>query len=115
MGMRALRLNQADSAVAEFQRAILAAPNPRFFCELGAAHRLARRPDAARAEFQRALALDPGLADGWVGLSLLAYDRRDYLSAMACSESALARAPYRADAKQLREFAREALGRAHRR
>jgi tetratricopeptide (TPR) repeat protein len=105
LGVRALQQHHPDIAIRELEAAIAAAPNPRFMFELGIAHRtLGRRPEAF-AQFQRAHALDPGLADPWVGFALMAGDEGDYVLAVAFADSALRLAPHRTDAKSIRESA----------
>jgi tetratricopeptide (TPR) repeat protein len=104
LGERALA-HQPEVAVREFEAAIRAAPNPRFFFELGLAHRMLGHTDEARSRFEEAHRLDPLRSDSWVGFALLAMDAGDYRRVVACCESALVISPHRNDAKEMRASA----------
>ncbi len=109
LGVRALQMQRADLAIPEFLAAISVAPNPRFFFEVGIAHRMLGHKADARAYFDKAHALDPTLSDPWVGFALLAVDAGEFAPAAAFCESALAISPHRTDAKQIRDTALQAL------
>jgi len=109
LGVLALQQERPEDAIRELEAAAAVAPNPRFFFQIGLAHRMLMRSDLARAAFEKAQALDPRLADAWVGFALLAFDDRDWHRVEACAESALAIAPHRRDAKEIRDNARRAI------
>ena len=109
LGVRALQQQRAEDAIRELEAAAAVAPNPRFFFQIGLAQRMLMRFDDARASFEKAHRLDPRLADAWVGFALLAFDARDWRKVEACAESALAYAPHRKDAKEIRDKARQAM------
>jgi len=106
LGVRALQQQRAEDAIRELEAAAAVAPNPRFFFQIGLAQRMLMRFDDSRASFEKAHRLDPKLADAWVGFALLAFDTRDWRRVEACAESALAYAPHRKDAKEIRDKAR---------
>lgn len=64
----------------------------------GAALYRAGRPDAARARFQRAARLRPGLAQPHLQLAAIAHDQRDYATAARELETALRLEPRNARA-----------------
>jgi len=110
LGILALREGDTDRAKRHLESAIAAAPNPRYFFELGLTYRRAGQPTEARARFEQAARLDPLLPDAWVGFALLAWDKREWAEAAAAADSALARGPYRSDAKAIREEAMKMAG-----
>jgi hypothetical protein len=109
LGVRALQRQRPDLAIRELEAAITVAPNPRFFFEMAIAYRMMGRRAEALATNEKAHRLDPGLSDPWVGFALLAVDVGDFARAIAACDSALALAPHRKDAKQIRESVRRAL------
>jgi tetratricopeptide (TPR) repeat protein len=109
MGVRALQQARPVVAIAELEAAISAAPNPRFYFELGIAHRMLGHAAEARTNIEKAHTLDPMLSDPWVGFALLAVDARDFAGAVIDCDSALAISPHRGDAKQIRASALNAM------
>ena len=93
IGLRAFSLQRWDESVGEFEHAIDAAPNPRYFLQLGAAHAAAGRPQSALAPFQRGLALDPTMQEAWFGLANAAWALGDTAQARAVMDSAVAHLP----------------------
>jgi tetratricopeptide (TPR) repeat protein len=114
LGVQAIQQDRPEDAIRELEAAVTVAPNPRYFFQIGLAHRMVGRQEEARAAFEKAQSLDPRLADPWVGFALLAFDAGDQARAVACAESALAIAPHRRDAKEIRDKARVVLGPAQR-
>jgi tetratricopeptide (TPR) repeat protein len=109
LGVRALQQQRPEDAIRELEAAAAVAPNPRFFFQIGLAQRMLMRSDEAKASFEKAHRLDPRLADPWVGFALLAFDEGNWRKVEACAESALAYAPHRKDAKEIRDKARIAI------
>jgi hypothetical protein len=109
LGVRALQQQRPDDAIRALEAAAAVAPNPRFFFQIGLAQRMLGHSDDARASFEKAHRLDPRLADAWVGFALLAFDARDWRRVEACADSALAYAPHRKDAKEIRTKAHQAI------
>lgn len=107
IGLRAYSLRRWDEAASEFEQAIDAAPNPRYFLQLGSAHASAGRPGAALAPFRRGLALDPTMQEAWFGLANAAWALGDTVTARAIMDSAVVALP--ADAK-LAEARRALIG-----
>jgi hypothetical protein len=109
LGVRALQQERPEDAIRALELAAAVAPNPRFFFQIGLAQRMLGRSGEARTSFEKAHRLDPKLADAWVGFALLAFDGRDWRSVLACADSALAYAPHRKDAKEIRTKAQQAI------
>jgi hypothetical protein len=93
IGLRAFSLQRWDESVVEFERAIDAAPNPRYFLQLGASHAAAGRPQAALAPFRQGLALDPTMQEAWFGLANAAWALGDTAMARAVMDSAVVQLP----------------------
>jgi hypothetical protein len=112
LGLRAFSLRRFDEAAADFELAAAAAPNPRYFAQLGASHAGAGRPAAAIEPFRHALALDPRIPEAWFGLANAHWALGDTAAAAAVMDSAIARWPrdprYLAGRRALAEIMRNA-------
>jgi tetratricopeptide (TPR) repeat protein len=97
-------LNHADPAAAarHFETAFSLAPNPRYAYQAGLAHYDAGDRDAARREFQQAVARNPRSPGALYGLARIALDEGDMLTAMALADSTLRLNPDHAQAGWLR-------------
>jgi Flp pilus assembly protein TadD len=105
LGIRAINASRFDQAARLLEKAIVAAPNPRYFHEAGLAYLGAGRLEDARVKFAHTITLTPNVPDPWVGLARVALARGDRESARAYADSALARDPTNADGLALRRAA----------
>ncbi|MEW9551453.1 tetratricopeptide repeat protein [Nonomuraea sp. NPDC050783] len=79
-----------DLARKDVEAGLAAAPgDPHLLCVLGQVEQAARRPERARAAYDRALELDPHLAPAWAGRAELAFEHGDHEGALADLDRAL--------------------------
>jgi Flp pilus assembly protein TadD len=76
--------NKFDAALAPLQKFIAEKPDLAFaHFELGYAYTALKRSDEARAEYERAIALDPKMSEAYLNLGLLLLDKQEYTTAVA--------------------------------
>jgi tetratricopeptide (TPR) repeat protein len=72
---------------------------------------LARDPNEALAALDKATSIDPDLADAWANRGAVLWELRRYDEAIASLEKALAIDPDHPNANDLRQQARQQIGR----
>ena len=103
IGLRAVSLGRYEEAAAAFEKAIEAAPNARYFHQLGWAYLYAGRPDLAREPLRVASRRDPGLLDVWITLARAEVANGDTAAARVALDSAAVRPGGVARVRGLRE------------
>lgn len=102
MGLQALRMGQAETAIAHWRLAIEGAPNPRYFYQVALADLRLGRWNEAREWFVLTQARDPANTDVWVGRAMVASNLDSLPAALAYTDSALGRQPHKWDALEMR-------------
>jgi len=81
---RNIDANNFEAAVAPLQKFITEKPEVAFaHFQLGYAYTALKRSDEARAEYERAIALDPKMPEAYLNLGILLLDKQEYAAAVA--------------------------------
>jgi tetratricopeptide (TPR) repeat protein len=91
LGIRAFNLGRYDESAMHFERAISAAPNPRYYYQAGLARWRAGELDESQRLEREALRRAPHNGDPWWVLSAITWSQGDSVAAAACADSARAR------------------------
>ena len=106
LGVYATHEGRADDAIAHWKAAIQAAPNPRFYDQIGLAYVYRGQLAAGRAWLDSAHARDPLSPDPYVGWAVAAVGEDSLARAEALLDSALALRPGKWDAVAMRRRVR---------
>ena len=81
---RAIDANNFEAAVAPLQKFIAEKPEVAFVhFQLGYVYTALKRSDEARAEYERAITLDPKMPEAYLNLGILLLDKQQYAAAVA--------------------------------
>jgi Flp pilus assembly protein TadD len=108
---RNIDANNFDAAVAPLQKFIAEKPEVAFaHFQLGYAYTALKRGDEARAEYERAIALDPRMPEAYLNLGILLLDKQEYAAAVAPLSKAVELLPAQSRPRSLLAIAQERSG-----
>jgi Flp pilus assembly protein TadD len=108
---RNIDANNFDAAVAPLQKFIAEKPEVAFaHFQLGYAYTALKRGDEARAEYERAIALDPRMPEAYLNLGILLLDKQEYAAAVAPLSKAVELLPAQSRPRSLLAVAQERSG-----
>jgi Flp pilus assembly protein TadD len=108
---RNIDANHFEAAVASLQKFIAAKPEVAFaHFQLGYAYTALKRRDEARAEYERAMALDPKMPEAYLNLGILLLDKQDYAAAVAPLSKAVELLPAQSRPRSLLAVAQDRSG-----
>jgi len=108
---RDIDANNFDAAVAPLQKFIAEKPEVAFaHFQLGYAYTALKRGDDARAEFERAIAIDPKMPEAYLNLGILLLDKQEYAAAVAPLIKAVELLPAQSRPRLLLAIAQERSG-----
>jgi Flp pilus assembly protein TadD len=103
--------NNFEAAVAPLQKFIVEKPEVAFVhFQLGYAYTALKRSDEARAEYERAIALDPKMPEAYVNLGILLLDKQEYAAAVAPLSKAVELLPAQSRPRSLLAVAQQRSG-----
>jgi Flp pilus assembly protein TadD len=103
--------NSFDAAIAPLQKFIAEKPEVAFaHFQLGYAYTALKRGDDARAEYERAIALDPKMPEAYLNLGILLLDKQEYAAAVAPLSKAVELLPAQSRPRSLLAVAQERSG-----
>ena len=103
--------NNFDAALAPLQKFIAEKPEVAFaHFQLGYAYTALKRGDDARAEYERAIALDPKMPEAYLNLGILLLDKQEYAAAVAPLNEAVELLPAQSRPRSLLAVAQERSG-----
>ena len=103
--------NNFEAAIPPLQKFIAEKPDVAFaHFNLGYAYTALKRSDEARAEYERAIALDPKMAEAFLNLGILLLDRAEYAAAVAPLNKAVELLPAQSRPRSLLAIAQERSG-----
>jgi Flp pilus assembly protein TadD len=108
---RDIDANNFDAAVAPLQKFIAEKPEVAFaHFQLGYTYTALKRSDEARAEYGRAIALDPKMPEAYLNLGILLLDKQEYAAAVAPLSKAVELLPAQSRPRSLLAVAQERSG-----
>src|SRR5258707_13193258 len=108
---RNIDANHFEAAVASLQKFIAEKPEVAFaHFQLGYAYTALKRRDEARAEYERAMALDPKMPEAYLNLGILLLDKQDYAAAVAPLSKAVELLPAQSRPRSLLAVAQDRSG-----
>jgi len=103
--------NNFEAAVAPLQKFIAEKPDLAFaHFQLGYAYTALKRSDEARAEYERAIALDPKMPEAYLNLGILLLDKQEYAAAVAPLSKAVELLPAQSRPRSLLAIAQDRSG-----
>jgi tetratricopeptide (TPR) repeat protein len=103
--------NSFDAAIAPLQKFIAEKPEVAFaHFQLGYAYTALKRGDDARAEYERAIVLDPKMPEAYLNLGILLVDKQEYAAAVAPLSKAVELLPAQSRPRSLLAVAQERSG-----
>ena len=103
--------NNFEAAVAPLQKFIAEKPDLAFaHFQLGYAYTALKRSDEARAEYERAIALDPKMPEAYLNLGILLLDKQEYAAAVAPLSKAVELLPAQSHPRSLLAIAQDRSG-----
>jgi Flp pilus assembly protein TadD len=103
--------NNFEAAVASLQKFIAEKPEVAFaHFQLGYAYTALKRGDEARAEYERAIALDPKMPEAYLNLGILLLDKQEYAAAVAPLSKAVELLPAQSRPRSLLAVAQDRSG-----
>jgi Flp pilus assembly protein TadD len=108
---RNIDANNFEGAVKPLQKFIAERPDAAFaHFQLGYAYTALKRSDEARAEYERAIALDPKMPEPYLNLGILLLDRQEYAAAVAPFRKAVELLPAQSRPRSLLAVAQDRSG-----
>jgi Flp pilus assembly protein TadD len=108
---RDIDANNFEAAVAPLQRFIAEKPEVAFaHFQLGYAYTALKRSDEARAEYERAIAVDPKMPEAYLNLGILLLDKQEYAAAVAPLSKAVELLPAQSRPRSLLAVAQDRSG-----
>ena len=108
---RDIDANNFEAAVVPLQKFIAQKPDVAFaHFQLGYAYTALKRSDDARAEYERAIALDPKMPEAYLNLGVLLLDRQQYAAAVAPLSKAVELLPAQSRPRSLLAVAQDRSG-----
>jgi Flp pilus assembly protein TadD len=108
---RDIDANNYEAAVAPLQKFIAEKPDLAFaHFQLGYAYTALKRSAEARAEYERAIALDPKMPEAYLNLGVLLLDKQEYAAAVAPLSKAVELLPAQSRPRSLLAIAQERSG-----
>jgi Flp pilus assembly protein TadD len=108
---RNIDANNFDAAIAPLQKFIAEKPDLAFaHFQLGYAYTALKRSDEARAEYERAIALDAKMPEAYLNLGILLLDRQEYAAAVAPLRKAVDLLPAQSRPRSLLAVAQDRSG-----
>jgi len=108
---RNIDANNFEAAVAPLQNFIAEKPDVAFaHFQLGYAYTALKRGDEARAEYERAIALDPKMPEAYLNLGILLLDKHEYAAAVAPLSKAVDLLPAQSRPRSLLAIAQDRSG-----
>jgi Flp pilus assembly protein TadD len=108
---RNIDANNFEAAVAPLQKFIAEKPEVAFaHFQLGYAYTALKRSDEARAEYERAMALDPKMPEAYLNLGILLLDKQEYAAAVAPLSKAVELLPAQSQPRSLLAVAQDRSG-----
>src|SRR6266446_1175694 len=108
---RNIDANTFEAAVAPLQKFIAEKPEVAFaHFQLGYAYTALKRGDEARAEYERAIALDPKMPEAYLNLGILLLDKQEYAAAVAPLSKAVELLPAQSRPRSLLAVAQDRSG-----
>src|ERR1700738_171954 len=108
---RDIDANNFEAAVAPLQRFIAEKPEVAFaHFQLGYTYTALKRSDEARAEYERAIAVDPKMPEAYLNLGILLLDKQEYAAAVAPLSKAVELLPAQSRPRSLLAVAQDRSG-----
>ena len=108
---RNIDANNFEAAVAPLRKFIAEKPEVAFaHFQLGYAYTALKRSDEARAEYERAIALDPKMPEAYLNLGILLLDKQEYAAAVAPLSKAVELLPAQSQPRSLLAVAQDRSG-----
>ena len=108
---RNIDANNFEGALPPLQKFIAEKPEVAFaHFQLGYAYTALKRGDEARAEYERAIALDPKMPEAYLNLGILLLDKQEYAAAVAPLRKAVELLPAQSRPRSLLAVAQERSG-----
>jgi protein O-GlcNAc transferase len=108
---RDIDTNNFEAAVAPLRKFIAEKPEVAFaHFQLGYAYTALKRGDEARAEYERAIALDPKMPEAYLNLGILLLDKQEYAAAVAPLGKAVELLPAQSRPRSLLAIAQDRSG-----
>ena len=108
---RNIDANNFEGALPPLQKFIAEKPEVAFaHFQLGYAYTALKRGDEARAEYQRAIALDPKMPEAYLNLGILLLDKQEYAAAVVPLRKAVELLPAQSRPRSLLAVAQERYG-----
>jgi len=108
---RNIDANNFEGALAPLQKFIAEKPEVAFaHFQLGYAYTALKRGDEARAEYERAIALDPKMPEAYLNLGILLLDKQEYAAAVVPLSKAVELLPGQSRPRSLLAVAQERSG-----
>jgi Flp pilus assembly protein TadD len=108
---RNIDANNFEAAIAPLQKFIAEKPEVAFaHFQLGYAYTALKRGDDARAEYERATALDPKMPEAYLNLGILLLDKQEYAAAVAPLSKAVELLPAQSRPRSLLAVAQDRSG-----
>ena len=108
---RNIDANNFEAAVAPLRKFIAEKPEVAFaHFQLGYAYTALKRSDEARAEYERAMALDPKMPEAYLNLGILLLDKQEYAAAVAPLSKAVELLPAQSQPRSLLAVAQDRSG-----
>jgi Flp pilus assembly protein TadD len=108
---RDIDANNFEAAVAPLRRFIAEKPEVAFaHFQLGYAYTALKRSDEARAEYERAIAVDPKMPEAYLNLGILLLDKQEYAAAVAPLSKAVELLPAQSRPRSLLAVAQDRSG-----
>ena len=108
---RNIDANNFDAALVPLQKFIAERPEVAFaHFQLGYAYTALKRGDDARAEYERAIALDPKMPEAYLNLGVLLLDKQEYAAAVVPLNKAVELLPAQSRPRSLLAVAQERSG-----
>ena len=108
---RNIDANNFEAAIAPLQKFIAEKPDLAFaHFQLGYAYTALTRSEDARAEYERAIALDPKMSEAYLNLGILLLDRQEYAAAVTPLSKAVELLPAQSRPRSLLAIAQDRSG-----
>jgi len=108
---RNIDANNFEAAVAPLQKFIAEKPDLAFaHFQLGYAYTALKRSEEARAEYERAIALDPKMSEAYLNLGILLLDKQEYAAAVTPLSKAVELLPVQSRPRSLLAVAQDRSG-----
>src|SRR3984893_14073160 len=108
---RNIDANNFEAAIAPLQKFIAEKPDLAFaHFQLGYAYTALTRSEDARAEYERAIALDPKMSEAYLNLGILLLDRQEYAAAVTPLSKAVELIPAQSRPRSLLAIAQDRSG-----